>query len=184
MLELMGNFGYDKHHPQAVRALEFLKKEQEPEGPWFGRWGVNYIYGTWYVLIGLEAIGEDMEQPYIKKAANWIKSRQNIDGGWGEVCESYFDRTLMGCGASTPSQTAWALMALMAVGEAGTPVVERGIQYLVSTQKQDGTWDEDAFTGTGFPKFFYIKYHIYRNCFPLTALGRFRRLRGKSSKKH
>ncbi len=184
MLELMGNFGYDKHHPQAVRALEFLKKEQEPEGPWFGRWGVNYIYGTWYVLIGLEAIGEDMEQPYIKKAANWIKSRQNIDGGWGEVCESYFDRTLMGCGASTPSQTAWALMALMAVGEAGTPVVERGIQYLVSTQKQDGTWDEDAFTGTGFPKFFYIKYHIYRNCFPLTALGRFRRLRGESSGHH
>ena len=182
MLELMGNFGYDKRHPQAVRAIEFLKKEQEPEGPWFGRWGVNYIYGTWYVLIGLEAIGEDMELPYIKKAVNWIKSRQNIDGGWGEVCESYYDRTLMGCGASTPSQTAWALMALMAAGEADTPAAERGIQYLVSTQKHDGTWDEDAFTGTGFPKFFMIKYHIYRNCFPLTALGRFRRLRRESSK--
>ncbi len=184
MLELMGNFGYDKRHPQAVRAIEFLKKEQEPEGPWFGRWGVNYIYGTWYVLIGLEAIGEDKELPYIKKAVNWIKSRQNIDGGWGEVCESYYDRTLMGCGASTPSQTAWALMALMAAGETDTPAVERGIQYLVSTQKQDGTWDEEAFTGTGFPKFFMIKYHIYRNCFPLMALGRFRRLRGENSRQH
>ncbi|CAH2030658.1 Squalene--hopene cyclase [Trichlorobacter ammonificans] len=179
MLELMGNFGYDKNHPQAVRAIEFLKKEQEPEGSWFGRWGVNYIYGTWYVLIGLEAIGEDMNQPYVRKAVNWIKSRQNLDGGWGEVCESYYDRTLMGCGTSTASQTAWALMALMAAGEVHCNAVERGIQYLLATQKQDGTWDEDAFTGTGFPKFFMIKYHIYRNCFPLTALGRFRRLRGE-----
>lgn len=180
MLELMGNFGYSNDHPQAVSALEFLKQEQEPEGPWFGRWGVNYIYGTWYVFIGLEAIGEDMNQPYIKKAVNWLKSKQNMDGGWGETCESYYDRSMMGCGPSTASQTAWALLALMAAGEVNSKAVERGIQYLLNTQKSDGTWDEDAFTGTGFPKFFMMKYHVYRNCFPLTALGRFRRLSSRT----
>jgi len=178
MLELMGNFGCSTEHPQAQSALAFLKQEQEPEGPWFGRWGVNYIYGTWYVLIGLEAIGEDMSQPYIKKAVNWLKSKQNMDGGWGETCESYYDRTLMGCGPSTASQTAWAILALMAAGEVHSKAVEHGIQYLLNNQNPDGTWDEDAFTGTGFPKFFMIKYHVYRNCFPLTALGRFRRLSG------
>jgi len=176
MLELMGNFNYSKNHPAAVRALAFLKKEQEPEGPWWGRWGVNYIYGTWSVLCGLQAIGEDMTQPYIKRAANWFKSKQNMDGGWGEVCDSYFDRSLMGSGPSTPSQTGWALLALMAAGEVHSKTVTRGIDYLLNSQKQDGTWDEDAFTGTGFPKFFMIKYHIYRNCFPLTALGKYRRL--------
>ncbi len=176
MLELMGNFGYPKTYPAAERALAFLKKEQEPEGPWWGRWGVNYLYGTWSVLCGLEAIGEDMNQPYIRKAVNWIKSRQNNDGGWGEVCESYFDRSLMGSGPSTASQTGWALLALMAAGEADSRAVAQGVKYLLETQNEDGTWDEDAFTGTGFPKFFMIKYHIYRNCFPLTALGRYRRL--------
>ena len=176
MLELMGNFKYSKNNPIAVRALEFIKKEQEPEGPWWGRWGVNYIYGSWSVLCGLEAIGEDMSQPYIKNAVNWFKSKQNIDGGWGEVCESYFDRSLMGSGPSTASQTAWALLALFAAGEAASAAATRGVEYLLAHQKQDGTWDEDAFTGTGFPKFFMIKYHIYRNCFPLTALGKYRRL--------
>ena len=176
MLELMGAFDYPKDHAAAVRALEFLKTEQEPEGPWWGRWGVNYIYGTWSVLGGLEAIGEDMSQPYIKKAVNWLKSKQNLDGGWGEVCDSYEDRSLMGCGPSTASQTSWAILSLFSAGEVDSKAVSRGIDYLISTQKQDGTWDEDAFTGTGFPKFFMIKYHIYRNCFPLTALGRYRRL--------
>lgn len=179
MLELMGNFDYPRTYPAAVRALEFLKREQEPEGPWWGRWGVNYLYGTWSVLCGLEAIGEDMSQPYIRKAVNWIKSRQNNDGGWGEVCESYFDRSLMGCGPSTASQTGWALLALMAAGEADSRSAALGVKYLLDTQKADGTWDEDAFTGTGFPKFFMIKYHIYRNCFPLTALGKYRRLTAK-----
>ncbi len=179
MLELMGNFDYPRTHPAAVRALEFLKREQEPEGPWWGRWGVNYLYGTWSVLCGLEAIGEDMSQPYIRKAVNWIKSRQNGDGGWGEVCESYFDRSLMGCGPSTASQTGWALLSLMAAGEAHSESAARGVKYLLDTQNADGTWNEDAFTGTGFPKFFMIKYHIYRNCFPLTALGKYRRLTSK-----
>ncbi len=174
MLELMGNFKYPQSHPAAARGLEFIKREQEPEGPWWGRWGVNYIYGTWSVLCGLEAIGEDMTQPYIKKAVNWLKSKQNLDGGWGEVCESYIDRSLMGCGASTASQTAWVLLSLFVAGEARSSAAARGVEYLLTTQKQDGTWDEDAFTGTGFPKFFMIKYHIYRNCFPLTALGKYR----------
>jgi squalene-hopene/tetraprenyl-beta-curcumene cyclase len=181
MLELLGTFNYAKDHPAIVRAVTFLKSEQEPEGPWWGRWGVNYIYGTWSVLGGLEAIGEDMSQSYIKKAVNWLKSKQNLDGGWGEVCESYEDRSLMGCGASTPSQTSWALLSLFAAGEVHSKAAERGIEYLVACQKQDGTWDEEAFTGTGFPKYFMIKYHIYRNCFPLTALGRYRRLQADNS---
>ena len=176
MMELLGTFNFPKNHTAVVRGLEFLKAEQEPEGPWWGRWGVNYIYGTWSVLGGLAAIGEDMTQPYIKKAVNWLKSKQNLDGGWGEVCESYDDRSLMGCGPSTPSQTSWALLSLFLAGEVHSKAALRGVEYLVATQKQDGSWDEDAFTGTGFPKFFMIKYHIYRNCFPLTALGRYRRL--------
>lgn len=182
MLELLGTFNYSKQHAAVVRALDFIKSEQEPEGPWWGRWGVNYLYGTWSVLGGLAAIGEDMAQPYIGKAVNWLKSKQNLDGGWGEVCESYNDRSLMGCGPSTPSQTAWALLSLFTAGEVRSMAASRGIEYLVTTQKQDGSWNEDAFTGTGFPKFFMIKYHIYRNCFPLTALGRYRRLLLESAK--
>ncbi len=178
MLELMGSFGYPKSYPAAVRGLEFLKKNQEPEGPWWGRWGVNYLYGTWSVLCGLSAIGEDMEAPYVKKAVNWIKSRQNIDGGWGETCESYHDPSLAGMGESTASQTSWALLGLMAAGEVNCATVVRGIQYLISTQNTDGTWDETQYTGTGFPKYFMIKYHIYRNCFPLMALGTYRTLTG------
>jgi squalene-hopene/tetraprenyl-beta-curcumene cyclase len=176
MLELMGTFGYPKDFHAAERAIDFLKKNQEPEGPWWGRWGVNYLYGTWSVLCGLSAIGEDMKSSYIRRATNWIKSRQNIDGGWGETCESYHDATLAGIGESTASQTSWALLALMAAGEANSSTVARGVQYLLSTQKADGTWDEQHFTGTGFPKYFMIKYHIYRNCFPLMALGTFRKL--------
>jgi len=176
MLELMGTFGYPKDFPAAVRALEFIKSAQEPEGPWWGRWGVNYIYGTWSVLCGLQAIGEDASQPYIQKAVTWLKAKQNADGGWGETCESYNDPALAGIGESTASQTAWALLALMAAGEKNSASVVRGIEYLIRTQQQDGTWNEDQFTGTGFPKYFMIKYHIYRNCFPLMALGRHRSL--------
>jgi squalene-hopene/tetraprenyl-beta-curcumene cyclase len=178
MLELMGTFDYPKDHPSAVRALDFLKKCQEPEGPWWGRWGVNYIYGTWSVLCGLQAIGEDLAQPYIRKAANWLKAKQNSDGGWGESCESYHDPAQAGVGESTPSQTAWALLGLMAAGEVNSSSVSQGIRYLIRNQKPDGTWDEDQFTGTGFPKYFMIKYHIYRNCFPLMALGKYRSLVG------
>ena len=178
MLELMGTFGYSQDYPAAARALEFIRKSQEPDGSWWGRWGVNYIYGTWSVLGGLAAIGEDLNQPYIRKAVNWLKSRQNMDGGWGETCESYHDPSLAGIGESTPSQTGWALLSLMSAGEANSSTVARGIQYLIANQKSDGTWDEEQYTGTGFPKFFMIKYHIYRNCFPLTALGTYRKLTG------
>jgi squalene-hopene/tetraprenyl-beta-curcumene cyclase len=180
MLELMGTFGYPKDFPAAERALEFVKKSQEPEGPWWGRWGVNYIYGSWSVLCGLQAIGEDPAQPYIQKAVTWLKSKQNPDGGWGESCESYHDPALAGVGESTPSQTAWALLALMAAGEQKSATIARGIEYLVQTQQQDGTWNEDQFTGTGFPKYFMIKYHVYRNCFPLMAMGKYRSILGEN----
>ncbi len=181
MLELMGSFGYTKDHPAAIRALRFIRETQEAEGAWWGRWGVNYIYGTWSVLCGLAAIGEDLSQPYIKRAVNWLKSRQNLDGGWGETCESYHDPQLAGIGESTASQTGWALLALMAAGEENSSAAARGIQYLLATQQPDGTWDEDHFTGTGFPKYFMIKYHIYRNCFPLMALGTYRSLLGEKN---
>ncbi|CAG0992635.1 squalene-hopene/tetraprenyl-beta-curcumene cyclase [Geobacteraceae bacterium] len=177
MLELMGTYGYPKDHPAAVRALQFVKENQEPDGPWWGRWGVNYIYGTWSVLCGLDAYGEDMGQPYIRKAVEWLVAHQNPDGGWGECCESYCDPKLAGTGPTTASQTGWALLSLLAAGEMDHPSVARGIRYLIETQKPDGTWDEDQFTGTGFPKYFMIKYHIYRNCFPLMALGRYRALK-------
>jgi len=177
MLELMGTFGYPKDHPAAVRALQFVKENQEPDGPWWGRWGVNYIYGTWSVLCGLRACGEDMGQPYIRKAVAWLVAHQNPDGGWGECCESYFDPKLAGTGPSTASQTGWALLSLLAAGEVDHPATARGIRYLIETQKADGTWDEEQFTGTGFPKYFMIKYHIYRNCFPLMAMGRYRALK-------
>ena len=176
MLELMGNFGYPKTHPAAVKGLAYLKQHQEPDGSWWGRWGVNYIYGCWSVLSGLVAIGEDPSQPYIRKAVNWLKSRQNIDNGWGESCSSYDDSSLAGFGESTPSQTGWALLALMAAGDVKSVSVAKGIQYLLSTQKPDGSWDEEQFTGTGFPKFFMIRYHIYKDVFPLMALGTYRRL--------
>ncbi len=176
MLELMGNFGYDRSHPAAGRALAFIRKEQDKNGSWWGRWGVNHIYGTWSVLGGLAAINEEMSQPYIQKALTWLKEKQNNDGGWGESCASYHDPGLAGIGTSTPSQTGWALLALMTTGDTPSTAVKRGIDYLLATQKRDGSWDEEQFTGTGFPKYFMIRYHIYRNCFPLAALGTYRRL--------
>lgn len=175
VLELMGHFGMDKGHPAAKAGIRFLRKVQEPDGCWWGRWGVNYIYGTWCVLCGLAAIGEDMNKPYIRKAVKWLKDHQNWDGGWGETCETYRRPELRGTGPSTASQTAWALMALMSAGESFSPEVIRGIKYLLAQQEEDGTWPEPYFTGTGFPKYFMIRYHNYRNCFPLMALGRFYR---------
>lgn len=173
VLEAMGYFGYDRTHPRAVRALKYLRRFQEPDGSWWGRWGVNYIYGTWSVMRGLALIGEDMEAPYIQAPLRWVKERQNPDGGWGEGCESYWYPNLSGQGPSTASQTAWALMALMAGNEERSPEVLRGIQYLLKTQKPDGSWEETQFTGTGFPKHFFIRYHNYRICFPLMALGQY-----------
>ncbi|MGQ9872559.1 squalene--hopene cyclase [Leptodesmis sp.] len=162
------------------RALAYLRQEQEPEGCWFGRWGVNYIYGTSGVLAALSLIAPQTHRREIERGAAWLMTVQNRDGGWGETCFSYNDRSLMGQGDSTASQTAWALIGLLAAGEATgkyeTNAIERGVQYLLATQRSDGTWDEDYFTGTGFPCHFYLKYHLYLQHFPLTALGRYRQL--------
>ncbi|MBI4422612.1 MAG: hypothetical protein HY554_02730, partial [Elusimicrobia bacterium] len=143
---------------------------------WYGRWGVNYVYGTWQVLRGLAAIGLDMKEPWIQKAANWLKAAQLPDGGWGETCATYHDASLKGAGPATPSQTAWAIMALIAAGHAADPAVERGVEHLLRTQRSDGTWDETEFTGTGFPKVFYLEYTLYRDYFPLLALGQYQTL--------
>ncbi|MDP3981815.1 MAG: squalene--hopene cyclase [Chlamydiota bacterium] len=170
-LEMMAHFGMDKTHSQAKRAIRFLKKEQEPEGCWYGRWGSNYIYGSWQVLKGLAAIGEDMNQDYCRKAAAWLCNVQNEDGGWGESMISYDERSHMGKGASTPSQTAWALMGLFASGDLDSLHVKRGLQWLMENQNSDGSWDEFPYTGTGFPRVFYIKYEYYKYYFPLFALS-------------
>ncbi len=175
-VELFSLLGYRRGFPPIDKALRFLRKEQEPCGAWFGRWGVNYIYGTWSVLIALRQLGEDMTRPYVRKAVAWLQSRQNADGGWGESCRSYEDPSLAGQGASTASQTAWALMALMAGGEVRSAAVRRGIAYLLDLQDDQGGWEEKLYTGTGFPRVFYLRYHGYSQIFPLWALGVYRRL--------
>ena len=175
VLEALGYLGFRTDEPAAARAIAFIKAQQQPDGSWHGRWGVNYLYGTWSVLTGLRSIGEDMSQPYIRKAVAWLFSRQNPDGGWGESCFSYDDTRTAGMGKSTASQTAWALLALLHAGEAAHPAVARGIQFLQSTQNADGFWDEAVFTGTGFPRVFYLRYHGYCAFFPIWALALYRR---------
>jgi squalene-hopene/tetraprenyl-beta-curcumene cyclase len=174
-----------------------LRGQQEPEGSWFGRWGVNHIYGVGAVLPALAAVDEPMDGVTVRRAVHWLLQRQNRDGGWGESCASYVDVAARGRGESTPSQTAWALCALVAAGRADSRAAERGVQFLAETQRTDGSWDEEAFTGCGFPGYgigeehgariregrelsagFMIRYHLYRNCFPLLALGRYRAARG------
>ncbi|MBA5865805.1 MAG: squalene--hopene cyclase [Nitrospira sp. CR1.3] len=178
-LEMLGALGYDQdhYHPAVAPALAFLKREQERDGSWYGRWGVNYIYGTWSVLAGLRAIGEDLSQPYIRRAVAWLESKQNQDGGWGESCRSYGEEQWSGKGDSTPSQTAWAVMGLMSAGMTDSFSVARGIQYLLRHQLKDGSWEEVRHTGTGFPRVFYLRYHWYCQYFPLWALAMYRNLR-------
>jgi squalene-hopene/tetraprenyl-beta-curcumene cyclase len=173
VLEILGIMGYGLSDRCVQKALHFIHDTQEKDGSWWGRWGVNYIYGTWSVLVGLRSVGEDMNKSYIKKAVRWLKIHQNPDDGWGECCESYGIPAYKAHGISTASQTAWAIMALIAAGEGTSEEVIRGIRYLTERQKDDGTWDEMEFTGTGFPKYFMIRYHNYRNCFPLMSLGMF-----------
>ncbi len=174
ILWMLGRINPDGNDSMVQRALAFIKSEQETDGCWFGRWGVNYIYGTWLVLTGLRSIGEDPSQAYIRKAADWLKEHQNEDGGWGETCRSYKLPNLRGKGKSTNSQTAWAVMGLMEADAAESPAAKRGAKYLVKHQKKDGSWFEKEFTGTGFPRHFYIKYHLYQIFFPLMALARYR----------
>jgi squalene-hopene/tetraprenyl-beta-curcumene cyclase len=175
-LELLGLGGFPRNHRVVQQALRFVQGDQQADGAWYGRWGVNYIYGTCHVLCGLRSIGEPMGQPYVRRAVQWLVAHQNPDGGWGETCRSYEESTLRGTGTSTASQTAWALMGLLAVGEVHHEAVTRGINFLLRTQTAAGTWYEPEFTGTGFPKFFFIKYHMYQHYFPLMALGRYRNL--------
>jgi squalene-hopene/tetraprenyl-beta-curcumene cyclase len=171
---LLGLIGFPRSHRVVRRARRFVRQRQESEGAWYGRWGVNYIYGTCHVLCGLRTIGEDMQQPYIRRAAQWLVEHQNADGGWGESCKSYEDPAYRGKGRSTASQTAWALMGLIAAGEVRQAAVTRGVHFLLATQTAEGSWYEPEFTGTGFPKYFFIKYHMYQHYFPLMALARYR----------
>jgi squalene-hopene/tetraprenyl-beta-curcumene cyclase len=174
VLECLSYFpGYGRSHPAVERAVDFIRRDQTTEGCWYGRWGVNYLYGTWQVLRGLRRVGEDMEAPYLRRAARWLADRQNDDGGWGESIASYDHPGQKGIGASTPSQTAWALMGLIAAGEAASQAVRRGVAHLIGNQR-DGTWEQALWTGTGFPRVFYLNYHYYRHYFPLMALGQYR----------
>ena len=161
-----------------ARAVEFLKRDQLTDGSWYGRWGVNHIYGTWQALRGLAAAGEDREAPCVRRAVAWLRGRQNADGGWGESIASYTDPEQRGVGASTPSQTAWAVMGLLAGDGAHDRAVERGIHWLLERQDAAGTWEQALWTGTGFPKVFYLNYHLYRHTFPLMALAQYRAARG------
>ncbi|MGW1870864.1 squalene--hopene cyclase [Streptomyces mauvecolor] len=161
------------HDPRTRRGIEWLLAEQEANGAWFGRWGVNYVYGTGSVVPALTAAGIPASHPAIRRAVGWLESVQNDDGGWGEDLRSYGETEWVGRGPSTASQTAWALLALLAAGERDGKAVERGIAWLAETQREDGSWDEPYFTGTGFPRDFSINYHLYRQVFPLTALGRY-----------
>jgi squalene-hopene/tetraprenyl-beta-curcumene cyclase len=156
----------------ARRGVVWLLRAQEKDGSWFGRWGANYVYGTGAVVPALVAAGVPPSKPVIRRAVRWLESHQNPDGGWGEDMRSYDDPQLAGRGTSTASQTAWALLGLLAAGPPG-PAAEAGIRWLAEHQRADGTWDEPEYTGTGFPGDFYINYHLYRLVFPVTALGRY-----------
>jgi squalene-hopene/tetraprenyl-beta-curcumene cyclase len=175
VLEALGHNGYRTDSRIVERAIRFIRSQQDSAGPWWGRWGVNFVYGTWQVLAGLKSVGENMSAEYVQRAAGWLRSVQKADGSWGESCASYDDPSLKGQGESTASQTAWGVMGLLAVGGPHDTAVKRGVDWLIANQAADGAWDEQWFTGTGFPKVFYLKYHLYRHYFPLMALGRYRR---------
>jgi squalene-hopene/tetraprenyl-beta-curcumene cyclase len=186
---MLANYGYTRRDKRVEKAIQFVLKEQESDGSWFGRWGVNYLYGTFLVLRGLEAIGIWNHEPAIQQAAEWIRMVQNADGGWGETCASYDDPALRGIGPSTPSQTAWAVLGLLAAGDTRSDSVAKGIRWLVSKQMENGSWDEAAagrnneavYTGTGFPRVFYLAYHLYRDYFPLLALTTYKRAMEKET---
>jgi squalene-hopene/tetraprenyl-beta-curcumene cyclase len=177
VLECLGHNGFKADHPIVRKAVAHMREHQDACGAWWGRWGVNFVYGTWQILTGLKAIGYDMNEPWIQRAAAWLRNCQKPDGSWGETAESYDDPTLKGTGNSTPSQTAWGAMGLMAASTdpANDPAIKRAMLWLAENQREDGNWEEDFYTGTGFPKVFYLNYHLYRLYFPVTALARYRR---------
>ena len=178
ILEMLAAYGYTRRDKRVEAAVQFILKEQEPDGSWFGRWGVNYLYGTFLVLRGLEAIGYENNEPVVQQSVEWVRSVQNSDGGWGETCGTYDDPTQRGVGPSTPSQTAWGLLALLAGGDRRSDSVAKGVRWLVDHQGPDGSWSElvpgrngeSYYTGTGFPRVFYLGYHLYKQYFPLLAL--------------
>ena len=170
-LEVFGYIGFDPAARSISDAIQYLIDTQDDDGSWYGRWGVNYIYGTWQVLRGLAAIGQDMTQDWILRGRDWLESCQNSDGGWGETCATYDNPERKGIGESTASQTAWGLMGVCACGDLDRPSIQRALRFLLGSQKADGAWEEPQITGTGFPGVFYLKYDMYRQNFPLLALA-------------
>jgi squalene-hopene/tetraprenyl-beta-curcumene cyclase len=183
ILELLGYEGYPVTNGQVVKALQYIREQQEEDGSWYGRWGVNYIYGTWQVLRGMRALNLPMNQRWLLKGRDWLESVQLPDGGWGERCNTYDDPVFKGKGPSTASQTAWAVMGLLAFDDPYLPSVQRGINYLIRMQEDDGSWTEHEITGTGFPKVFYLKYDMYRNSWPLLALATYQKVLEQSKAK-
>lgn len=172
----LAQIGYGRDHPVIKRGLEYLKAEQEEDGSWFGRWGNNYVYGTWSVLCAFNAVGEDSNDLHIQKAIGWLKARQQPDGGWGEDCASYWQHRRDEVKVSTPSQTSWAVLGLMAAGQADCDAVKRGVQFLLDAPRENGKWKEEYFNAVGFPRVFYLRYHGYSAYFPLWTLARYRHL--------
>jgi squalene-hopene/tetraprenyl-beta-curcumene cyclase len=175
-LSMLVETGHGPDHPAVARAIAWLRAEQEPDGSWFGRWGTHYLYGTWSVLAALNAAGEDLSAPHIRRAVAWLIGRQHADGGWGESCASYWAERREEVVASTPSQTAWALLALMAAGEAENEAVRQGVVFLQNAPRDGAMWEEDLYNAVGFPRVFYLHYHGYRSYFPLWALARYANL--------
>jgi squalene-hopene/tetraprenyl-beta-curcumene cyclase len=181
-LGMLAQLGYETDHPVMAKGLAFLRSEQEKEGSWFGRWGNNYVYGTWSVLCAFNAAGEDMQARHIRKAVDWLKYVQRPDGGWGEDCSTYWQYRRDEVKTSTPSQTSWALMGLMAAGEVDSNSVARGVEYLLNAERDGGNWHEEYFNAVGFPRIFYLRYHGYSAYFPLWTLSRYRSLKKTNSK--
>jgi squalene-hopene/tetraprenyl-beta-curcumene cyclase len=182
-LSMLAQLGYPREHPAVVGAIAFLRREQEPDGSWFGRWGTNYVYGTWSVLAALNGAGEDMQAPCVQNAVEWLRSRQQEDGGWGESCGSYWPERRQEKVASTPSQTAWALLGLMAAGETESDAVARGIDYLRRAPRDGARWRETLYNAVGFPRVFYLRYHGYSAYFPLWALARYQNLMRRNDRR-
>ncbi|MFZ0217237.1 MAG: prenyltransferase/squalene oxidase repeat-containing protein, partial [Candidatus Dormiibacterota bacterium] len=168
VLEMLASVGAGLRDPMVAGGVDYLRGAQRPDGSWFGRWGVNHLYGTWCVVNALTALGTG--RPMVERACDWLRQRQNADGGWGETCHSYADSSFAGVGDSTPSQTAWAVISLQLAGRGDESAATRGLRFLRERQV-DGTWAEPQFTGTGFPRDFYLNYHLYRHVFPTMALA-------------
>ncbi|HEX5284111.1 MAG TPA: squalene--hopene cyclase [Bryocella sp.] len=187
LLEMLASYGYTRRDKRVEKAVQFILREQEPDGSWFGRWGVNYLYGTFLVLRGLQAMEYSYLEAPVQQAAEWIRMVQNPDGGWGETCGTYDDSAQRGVGPSTPSQTAWALLGLLAANDTRSDSVAKGIRWLIERQHEDGSWDElmpgrngeSYYTGTGFPRVFYLGYHLYKQYFPLLALTTYEKAMAK-----